>query len=197
MRFLVVHAHPDPDSFSHAIRAAALKGLAAADHEVELIDLYAEDFDPCMSEAEHRDYLTISEDHPDPDVRRSIELVRWAEGLIVIYPTWWSGLPAILKGWFERVFLPGVSFTIDPGTKPLRPALNDMRRLVGITTYGSSRPYRLAVGDPGRRTLLRTIRLAMGRRCRSSWISLDTLDGRSPEERAEFLAHVEAEMAAL
>ena len=137
MRALVVYAHPSPDSLTHALYEAARTALAAAGHEVVGLDLYAEELVPAMSEAERRAYHS---DQPilDPMVARHAALVRWADALIFVYPTWWMGLPAILKGWLERVFVPGVAFHLDPGTHRVISDLGSVRRVVGITTYGSS-----------------------------------------------------------
>lgn len=197
MRVLVVHAHPDPSSYSHAVRDAALKGLAVARHEVDVIDLYAEGFRAAMSREERLAYESGS---PilDPQVEAHVALVRRADALVFVYPTWWWGLPAVLKGWLERVLVPGVAFVLDERTNTVRPGLGHVRRLVGITTYGSSRPYMRFFNDAGRRVLTRCVRLLMprsGRRVR--WLGLYGMDGSTAQQRAAFLARVERELAAL
>jgi len=197
MRVLVVHAHPDPDSFGASIRDAAVTGLRSAGHDVDLIDLYEVDYDPILNASEHTNYLTLSNGHPDSEVAQHIKLLLAANALVVIYPTFWSGMPAILKGWFDRTLLPDVAFRLDPINGRIKGDLHNIKRLVGITTYGSARSFRILAGDPGRRTLLRTIRLACGTRCRSSWIALDSLDSRAAEERTNFLVTVEQQMAGL
>ena len=153
MRALVVYAHPSPDSLTHALYEAATAALTAAGHDVVGLDLYAEELAPAMSEAERRAYHS---DQPiiDPTVARHAELVRWADALVFVYPTWWMGLPAILKGWLERVLVPGVAFHLDPVTNRVVSDLGSVRRVVGITTYGSSWPAVRLVHDGGRRTLL-------------------------------------------
>jgi putative NADPH-quinone reductase len=197
MRCLVVHAHPDPDSYSAALRQRVVSGLTTAGHDVELIDLYAlhaQGYDPCLNEAEHVDYLTIGDDHPDPMVAGHIEQLRWAEALIFVYPTWWAGLPAILKGWLDRTFLPGVSFTLSgpAGKETVRPGLTNVGHVVGVTTYGSGRLEVALLGDAGRRTITRSVRLVCGRRCRTSWFGLNRLDTADDRARADFLDRVEA-----
>ena len=196
MRALVVYAHPSPDSLTHALYEAATAALAAAGHEVVGLDLYAEELVPAMSEAERRAYHS---DQPilDPTVARHAELVRWADALVFVYPTWWMGLPAILKGWLERVLVPGVAFHLDPVTNRVVSDLGSVRRVVGITTYGSSwRAVRL-VHDGGRRTLLRAVRMLFGRRCRTAWLALHSVDTTTPGERAQFIARVEQRLARL
>lgn len=200
MRCLVVHAHPDPASFSTALRERAVTGLERAGHQVDVIDLYGEGYRPCLSEAEHIGYETIGADHPDPVVRAHIELVLAAEALIFVYPTWWSGVPAIMKGWLERTFLPGVSFTLTPGDDGkavVKPNLQQVRRVVGITTYGSKRLEVRLLGDGGRRTVTRTVRVLCHPRCRTSWLGMHSLDTSSDEARAAFLDRVESTMGGL
>jgi NAD(P)H dehydrogenase (quinone) len=196
VRALVVYAHPSPDSLTHALFEAATAALAGAGHEVVGLDLYAEELEPAMSEAERRAYHS---DQPilDPTVARHADLVRWADALVFVYPTWWMGLPAILKGWLERVLVPGVAFHLDPATNRVVSDLGSVRRVVGITTYGSSwRAVRL-VHDGGRRTLLRALRMLCGRRCRTAWLALHSVDATTPGERARFIARVEERLRRL
>ncbi len=200
MRCLVVHAHPDPASFSTALREVAVTALERAGHRVDLIDLYGIGFDPCLSEREHVDYFSIGREHPDPVVAAHIELLRATDTIIFVYPTWWSGLPAVLKGWLDRTFLPEVAFALAPragGKQVVTPALVNVTRIVGITTYGSSRAEVALLGDGGRRTITRTVRLVCARRCRTDWLALHRLDTASDEVRARFLDRVDAELTML
>lgn len=196
MRCLVVFAHPAPTSFGHALKDATVDGLHRGGHEVTVIDLYADGFDPCLSADELDAYETIGADHPT--LGHHIEHLRRAEALVFVYPTWWSGLPAILKGWIDRTMLPGVAFTLHPRSRRLVPALPEVRHLVGVTTYGSPRWLMLLVGDGGRRTIQRTVRvLCRRRRVRRHWLAMHQLDGSSDEARRDFLAAVTARTATL
>src|SRR6056297_894845 len=171
MLALVVIAHPSTDSFCHALAARAETGLRAAGHEVFVLDLYADDVTAAMSADERHAYHG---DAPilDPVIAAHAELVQRAEALVFVYATWWSGLPAILKGWLERVMVPGVGFVLDERTNKVRPGLRQMRRLVGISTYGSPRPYVRLVNDNGRRIVTRSLRMSCGLRVRTSWLGL-------------------------
>jgi putative NADPH-quinone reductase len=100
-------------------------------------------------------------------------------------------MPAILKGWFERVMAPGVAFVFDPATHQVRPGLRQVRHLVGISTYGSPRAYVAAVNDNGRRTINRSLRVSTGFRTRTHWLGLYAVDSSTPEDRARFLDRVE------
>ncbi|MGH1492582.1 MAG: NAD(P)H-dependent oxidoreductase [Acidimicrobiales bacterium] len=200
MRCLLIHAHPDPDSFSTALRERAVAALGRAGHEVDVIDLYELGYDPCLSETEHVDYYSIGLNHPDQMTADHIESLTRAEMLVFVYPTWWSGLPAIMKGWLDRTLLPDVAFTLTPGSdgnEVVRPNLTNIRRLVGITTYGSKRVEVAVLGDAGKRTITRTVRMVCAKRCRSTWLGLHALDTRSNEERTAFLDQVESKLAGI
>ncbi len=196
MRVLVIHAHPDSESFSHAILAATLDGLARAGHDATVIDLYALDYPGGLSRDEWRAYETNS---PvlDPLVAEHVALVRAADALVFVYPTWWSSVPAILKSWLERTMVMGLAFTLDERTRRIQPGLGHLRHLVGISTYGSPRWYVKLINDNGRRTITRTLRLSTGGKARNTWLPLYTLDGRTPDSRRAFLDRVRRSMERL
>ena len=111
MRCLLVTCHPLPDSYGAALTRTALQGLAAGGHEVRHLDLYAMGFDPVLSLAERRSYLSNTQHNID-GLQAHVDALRWAEALVCIYPTWMYGPPAMLKGWLDRVMLPGVAFEL-------------------------------------------------------------------------------------
>jgi putative NADPH-quinone reductase len=195
MRVLVIHCHPVADSFSAALRDAACDGARAGGHDVRVIDLSVENFTAVMSAEELRSYKAVSSEVGD-DITAHIDAVRWAEALVFVYPTWWSTLPAQLKGWLERVMRPGVAFVFDQKNK-VRPGLRNVRRIVGITTYGSKWLYVKLMKDAGRRTLLRALRLNTSWRTKSTWIPLYGIDGASDSERSAFLNLVRKKMEQL
>jgi putative NADPH-quinone reductase len=162
---------------------------------VTVLDLYAEGFRTAMS-AEERAAYHGEEPILDPMVQRHADEVLAADALVFVYPTWWSGLPAILKGWLERVLVPGVGFRFDDNGK-VRPGLGRVRHLVGISTYGSPRSYVRVINDNGRRTITRALRLSCGLRVRSHWHGLYAIDTSTAADRAEFAARVESRMAGL
>jgi putative NADPH-quinone reductase len=196
MRALVIVAHPTEDSYCHALAERAVAGLRTAGHEVEVIDLYAQGVRVAMTAEERRAYHG---DDPilDPTIRRHADMLTRAQILVFVYPTWWSGLPAILKGWLERVMVPGVGFRFHERTGRVRPGLPQVRRIVGISTYGSPRGYVGLVNDNGRRTLTRALRMSCGFRARPRWFGLYAIDTSTRIEREEFASRVERDMAAL
>ena len=170
MRALLVVAHPRADSFTHAAAEAVRRGLEHAGHDVDVIDLYAVASTAAMSREERAAYHG---DQPlvDELARWHADLVRRADCLAFVYPTWWGGLPAILKGWLERVMVPGVAFVFDERTGKVRPGLRHVRRIVGVSTYGSAHPYVSLVNDNGRRMLARALRSCTGWRTRTTWLA--------------------------
>lgn len=196
MQVLVVHAHPDPESFNALLCRTAVDAMRGAGHHVDVLDLYGLGFRPAMS---HEERLAYEGEDPmlDPMVRDHSALLLAAEALVFVYPTWWWGLPAILKGWLERVLVPGVGFLLNDDNR-VRGGLRSLRRVVGITTYGSKRSEMLAINDAGRRIIMRCIRvLAPPLRCRGTWLAMYGLDGRTDADRAAFVERVRTTMAAI
>ena len=195
MNVVVVLAHPCSDSFNHALASTAVEALTGAGHHVDLLDLYALGVSAAMSADERRAYHG---EQPilDPVLAAHADLLRTAEALVFVYPTWWSTLPAILKGWLERVMVPGLAFVFDDQHK-VRPGLTHVRRIVGISTYGSPRTYVRLINDNGRRTLMRALRLNTGWRTRTRWLGLYAIDTATDSQRAAFLRRVREAMVAL
>jgi putative NADPH-quinone reductase len=195
MRCLVVYAHPLDTSYCAALRAKAVETLEEARHEVRVVDLYGEGFDPVLSRQERLDYHTSGAN--EANVRPHVELIRWAEALVFVYPTWWYGLPAILKGWLDRVWVPAVAFTMPKTGTPIRGLMDNIVRIVAVTTAGSTRWWMALMGNPGRRTLLSGIRALCGPRCRTRWLAHYDIDRSTPASRAAFLARIARELARL
>lgn len=193
MRALVVYCHPVVESFCAAARDAAIRGLHEAGHETDVIDLYGEGFSPVMDEAEWSHYIAMDGEVPE-GLERHVDLVLSAEILVFVYPTWWSGLPAMLKGWLERVLLPGVGFSLDERRKVV-PGLTGVRRIYIISTFGSPRLYVSLVNDNGRRILGRCLRLASGAGTRTTSLALYAMDKQTEEGRAAFLQRIQWKLA--
>ena len=193
MRILYLYCHPVPESFHGALRAVALAGLARAGHDVDLCDLYAERFDPVLHAPERRSY------HDVPGNRRGlegyIERLQRAEALIVQFPTWCFGPPAMLKGFFDRLFMPGVAFDLsDPAQ--VRPSLTHIGKLAGVVTYGRPRRAAWYMGDPPRKLITRYVRWFIAPRARVDFHALYGLNIATDSDRRAFLTRVEHQMEA-
>ena len=197
MRLLVVFCHPDPDSYGAAIFRTACQALREAGHELRIIDLYAEGFDPVFTLDEKRSYLTDTAQNI-AGVAHHVEALQWAEGWVAIYPTWFYGLPAMLKGWLDRVWLPGVTFQVATAKKrTIRGELQNIRRFVGITTSGSPWWWLRVIGDPGRSLLMKGLRPLYARGCRMSWLQLHDMNHATAADREAFLAKVDRSLRLL
>ena len=193
MKVLVVLAHPNPDSFSHAIVDKVSATLADCGHSVSVIDLYAVDYSSAMTRAELAAY-TSTTPAIDPMVIEHTRLIQECSTIVFVYPTWWSSMPAILKGWIDRTMLPGIAFSVDPETLKLQPELTNVRRLIGITTFGGPRLASLVVRDNGSKIVTRSLRAICHRRCRTTWLRLFNIDSSTPAERETFLQRVDRTM---
>jgi NAD(P)H dehydrogenase (quinone) len=196
MRTLVVYCHPLPGSFTAAVRDRVLAGLAAGGHETRLVDLYAIGFDPVLSAEGRADYHTAGLN--EATVGDHLAALRWCEALIFVYPTWWYGPPAMLKGWLDRVWVPHATFEMPEPGKPIGRVLTNIRLIAAVSTLGS--PWWwwvLAMGQPGRRMLLRGLGALCHPRCRTLWLALHRMDSADDHARAGFLRKVETRFAAL
>lgn len=189
MKVLVVHAHPDSDSFDHALLERVTSGLRAAGHEVRVRDLYADGFDPRLTMEEKRGHLAPP--HTKPHLAEHFDELRWCDALVFVYPTWWGSQPAVLKGWIDRVWACGVAWELPEGAKRLKPTLHNVRRITTFTTHGSPWRVNALQGVPGRRIANRSLRLICHPLCRTRWIAMYSMDSSTPRDRERFLRRAE------
>jgi putative NADPH-quinone reductase len=146
MKISLILAHPNPDSFNHAIAEAARAMLARNGHEVFFHDLYAEGFDPIL---------------PGPEIVKGASLpgeislhcaeIAAADGIIIVHPNWWGQPPAILKGWIDRVIRPGVAYEFTEGDSGEGVPVGLLRAKVALVFNTSNTPPARelsAFGDP-------------------------------------------------
>ena len=169
MRVLLLDGY-DPSDDDRRVVVEAIDELHTGHHEVDLLAVH--DFNAVMSAAERTAYHTeqpvISE-----DVRDSAERLQAAEALLFCYPTVAFNVPATLKGWLERVMVPGVAFVFDDQHR-VRPGMQNIRRIGAVTTSSHSRLARFRARDAGKRTTARTLRLSAHKRCRTTFVSVPT-----------------------
>lgn len=123
MKVLIVHAHPEPQSFTAALRDLARETLQGQGHEVQVSDLYAMNWNPVASAADFNaranpDYLVyaleqregVKGGHLAADIQAELDKLLWADLLILNFPLYWFSVPAMLKGWIDRVLVSGVCY---------------------------------------------------------------------------------------
>ncbi|MBB3455356.1 putative NADPH-quinone reductase [Rhizobium sp. BK313] len=196
MRILLVLAHPLEDSFAAAVAKTAAETLVAGGHQVDLLDLYREDFDPRLSEAERRGYF--DQPYDISAVENIVARLQAADGLMLVFPQWWFNFPAILKGFFDRVLAPGIAFVHDPAGGRIVPQLSNIRLFWALTTTGS--PWwvvHLYMGNPVRRLLKRGIAAFCSKRLDFRMLTLYNMDRISEAGRLAHLARVRNALAVL
>ncbi len=146
MKISVILAHPNKESFNHAIAATVVETLKQSGHEVFFHDLYEEKFDPLLSNKE------IPKTAPrSPDIDKYCEEIAEAEGIVVVHPNWWGQQPAILKGWVDRVFRPGVAYEFLEGANGIGIQHGLLKAKAAVVFNTSNTPMereRQVFGDP-------------------------------------------------
>jgi NAD(P)H dehydrogenase (quinone) len=192
MRVLVIYAHPVETSYNAALHRATVEALTASGHQVDDCDLYAEGFEAVMSRQERIDYH--DEAINTKPVQQYVDRLRAAEGLVLCTPVWNYGYPAILKGFIDRAFLPGVSFKLVNGK--VAPNLWHIKKIAAVTTYGGTRLRTIVMGDAPRKAFKRTLRALVHPLARSKYIALYDMNRNDDATLKAFLARAAAEMRA-
>jgi NAD(P)H dehydrogenase (quinone) len=196
MRIQVVHCHPLTDSYDHALFRTIVDTLETNGHAVVATDLYREGFHPAMTEQERRSYMGNGYDlRGVADYAGTLKTV---DGLILCFPHWWFSMPAMLKGWVDRVWGPGVAFTYDPKDNHLVPALSNIALFGVVTSYGS--PWwvvNLFAGNAGHKVLMRGMKPMCAKNVRSFYLAHYDMDHSTPQSRRAFMDKVRTRMARL
>lgn len=195
MPAVVVLAHPLPGALSHRLAATAVAALSGAGHETTLLDLYADGFDPRLTREEREGYYAMPA-RPDAALARHKALLADADALAFVFPTWWFGPPAILKGWIDRVFAPGTAFDHGADFGPIVPRLTRLRHAAVVTTLGT--PWwvdRLAMRRPVRRVFGTAVIGACAPQARFSYLPLYAAETLTEARIAAFESKVAAALA--
>ncbi len=192
MKIFVLYAHPVETSFNAALHRLIVERLTAAGHQVDDLDLYAEDFDPRMTRAERLAYHHArgTQDGAAPYVQRLLA----ADALVLCFPVWNYGFPAILKGFFDRVFLPGVSFRLVDGK--VQPSLHNIRKVAAVTTYGGSWFRAALMGNPPKKLVNRVLRATVKPGAPVCYLAHYSMNLSTDCSRKKFMAKVAARMDA-
>ena len=196
MRIQVVHCHPLVESYDHALFLAIVATLRQGGHDVVATDLYRERFQPAMTEDERRSYM--GNGYNGRAVAPYIETLRSVEGFILCYPHWWFSMPAMLKGYVDRVWAPGTAFVYDAKDNHLEPNLRHIKLFGAVTTYGS--PWwvvNLYAGNAGKKVLMRGMKPMCARDVRSFYLAHYDMDHSTEESRKAFLDKVRSRLSRL
>jgi NAD(P)H dehydrogenase (quinone) len=191
MKCLVVVAHPLSDSLCHAMAQSAVTALTSAGHEVQVEDLYQSSFPPALTTAERQSYYGAP--FESVAVQSQIDRLLAAEALVLVFPTWWFGFPAILKGWFDRVWAPGIAYDHATDLGAIKPRLHKLKRTLAITSLGS--PWwvdRLLLRQPIRRVLKTALLGTCAPACRFEMLSLYKAERLTQAQVRQFCSRIES-----
>lgn len=190
MKCLVVIAHPITDSLCHTMARSAISALTASGHEVQIEDLYLSGFSPALTVCERQSYYRPMFD--SAAVRDQINRLLSAEALVLVFPTWWFSFPAVLKGWFDRVWAPGIAYDHATDLGPIKPRLQNLRRALAVTSLGS--PWwvdRLVLRQPVKRVLKTALLGTCAPSCRFEMLSLYKAESLTQIQAQSFCSRIE------
>ncbi|WP_054783059.1 NAD(P)H-dependent oxidoreductase [Pseudovibrio denitrificans] len=188
MHALIVYCHPNTESFSKAVLEQVVTTLNHQQISFDVIDLYEDDFQPVLTKSELDNYLDTAQNQQG--IEHHIDALKRCDTLIFIYPTWWYGLPAMIKGWLDRVFVPGVAFRLtEEGA--IKPNLQNIKKLAVFTTCGAPRWLSFLMGTPGRKTILRGVRLLCSPWVKTRYAAHYNMDSSTDTSRSRHLKVIE------
>jgi putative NADPH-quinone reductase len=187
LRVLVVFAHPLETSFVSALHARVVEILRRGGADVDDLDLYAEHFNPVMTREGMLHYVdTKVNTH---EVESYVARLQAAEALVLVFPVWFDGLPAIMQGYFQRVFLPGVALRIDEAGL-FHPNLWRLQRMAAVCAYGEGQREVAAKGDPARRFVRDNIGALIHPRGRFEYLAHYGMNFTTAARRAAFMQRI-------
>lgn len=186
MHVMVTIDHPWKESFNHYIFRRVIAALQADGHTVDALDLHDEGFDPVLHVEELAIYTQGG--FRDPKVAEYQARIRQAQHLIYIFPVWWEVMPALLKGFFDKVFLPEFAFR----EADFSPLLGFIQSATVITTMGAPQPIYTSVEPVLCKGILETCGVRQTR-----WLNLADLPNTTFEQRAAWVEQVVAAVRAL
>ena len=195
MRVHVIHAHPVETSYNRTLFNTVVETLTANGHEVDALNLYDEAFPAVLSREERLNYHEVP-GNLTPAIKPYVDRLMAAEALVFVHPVWNYGYPAVLKGYFDRVFLPGVSFILEGGGDrgKLLPNLKHIKKVAFVTTYGGNRWRTMLMGDPPRRLARRWAWVTFRTPRPPKYLALYDMNNNSAAQLAGFIEKVRAEI---
>jgi putative NADPH-quinone reductase len=194
VKCLVVIAHPLQASLCHSLTAKAIETLSSAGHQVQIEDLYRNDFAASLMVAERSSYY--AQRYDSTAVQSEVDRLLAAEALVLCFPTWWFGFPAILKGWFDRVWGPGVTYDHASDLGPIKPKLHGLRKVLVVTSLGA--PWwvdRLVMRQPVRRVLKSAILGTCAPNCQFEMLSLYKSEQLDDAQVKRFISRIEKSLS--
>ncbi len=194
MNCLVVTTHPLSQSLCRLLTEHVVEKLKSMNHDVVLEDLYAQEFQPALTAAERESYYGPAYD--SSSISAEAKRLEAAEALVLLFPTWWFGFPAVLKGWFDRVWGPGIAYDHAPDLGAIKPRLTKLRKVLVVTTLGA--PWwvdRFVMRQPVKRIVKIALLSACARQSRLKFLSLYKSEKLSAARIARFKHQIDGALA--
>ncbi|MBY5926940.1 MULTISPECIES: NAD(P)H-dependent oxidoreductase [unclassified Halomonas] len=191
MKCLVVVAHPVTKSLCHYLAKQTMRHLESKGYEITFLDLYESKFSPQLTERERSSYYTSRFD--ESLLYQEIAQLKAAEALVLVFPTWWFEFPAILKGWFDRVWAPGHAYNHAPNLGAITPCLTNLKEVRVVTTLGSAWWVdKVVLRQPVKRVLKVGLLGACAHRCSFRMLSLYRSEDTSFSRVESFVRKIES-----
>jgi putative NADPH-quinone reductase len=193
MNILVVTAHPLKNSLCGLFSETVTGSLTNMGHAVHSENLYVNRFDPVLSMDERMTYY--KESYDASKVSEEMERLVNSDALVLIFPTWWFGFPAILKGWFDRVWAPTVAYDHADDFGPIKPRLNNLKKAFVVTTLGA--PWwvdHIILRRPIKRTLRFALLGACARKCKLKFLSFYKCESVDSVRKSKQIRKIESEL---
>nr|WP_275446970.1 NAD(P)H-dependent oxidoreductase [Pseudoalteromonas sp. Of7M-16] len=190
---LVVLAHPLENSLCKHLAEKAINRLESKGYTVTVKDLYQEKFDPVLTKGERESYYQSQFDQSQ--IELDIAQLKQAESLVLIFPTWWFSFPAILKGWFDRIWAPGHAYEHASNYGPIKQSLNNLKEMTVITTLGS--PWWVdffILRKPVKKVLKIALLGACAKNCKFKMLSLYKSESLTEAKIAKFVEKIETRL---
>lgn len=190
MKCLVVKAHPLSESLCSSLTRRVIDVLENVGHDVLLEDLYVEHFSASLTGLERRSYY--NREYFSKQVAPQVERLVSAESIVLVFPTWWFSFPAILKGWFDRVWAPGIAYDHASNLGQIEPRLSKLRHMLVVTSLGS--PWwvdQLLLRQPVKKVLQTAIIRTCAPNCRMEMLSLYKSERLTEKKVEDFSKRVE------
>ena len=195
MKTLIVYNHPYDGSYCHAILENAIAGIQDAGNEVDVIDLDKDGFNPVMSSADLLGF--VKHTIVDEKSKEYAERLKTADHLVFIFPIWWELMPALTKGFIDKVIFPGSAYEYTKNGMGMVSKLDNLKSTTVITTMNTPKlMYKLVYGDAVKKAMIKgTLKKAGFKNVK--WINFDMVKMSSDEKRKKWLEQVKEKMGAL
>lgn len=195
MNVLIVFNHPYQGSFCNAILNSVQEGLKKSNHNIDLIHLDEDGFDPVMKQ---EDLLAFrNRKVTDPQSISYIKRLEQADQIIFIFPIWWELMPALMKGFIDKVIFPGSFYNYTSSGNFMFPLMKNIKKITVITTMNTPKPlYKLIYGNAVKKAFIKGTLNKTGYK-KVKWINLAMVKSVSRERRGNWLANIENRFANL